>query len=152
MPSSCSTRAIAIPSASVSPATNRFATAFPGGVWVRDHVFGGNGIDTVYGGAQNDIVLGGNGPDWVSGGPDLDLVNGGRGDDDAFGGRGSDIVTGIIGSDVVHGGAGNDVCLDIEDGVSGNDTVFGGPGFDHFQADPGDFHHHAEDLGPCIPE
>jgi hypothetical protein len=53
---------------------------------------------------------------------------------------------------VVHGGAGNDRCLDALDGVRGNDTVYGGPGIDHYQADPGDFHHSAEVRGPCIPE
>jgi hypothetical protein len=53
---------------------------------------------------------------------------------------------------VVSGGPGDDTCLDLEDGVDGNDRVNGGPGFDHYQADPGDFHRFAEVLGPCIPE
>jgi hypothetical protein len=61
-------------------------------------------------------------------------------------------VTGVIGNDVVGGGPGDDTCLDVEDGVDGNDRVNGGPGFDHYQADPGDFHRFAEVLGPCIPE
>ena len=117
----------------------------------RDRLYGAFGADTIYGGAQNDFVDGGRGNDVVKGGPDLDLVNGGPGDDQAFGGGGSDIVTGIIGNDVVHGGAGSDRCLDVFDGVRGNDTVFGGPGVDHYQADPGDFHHSAEVRGPCIP-
>jgi hypothetical protein len=80
---------------------------------------GGNGNNTLTGGAGNDILNGGNGND---------TLNGGAGDDTLNGGNGNDIVVGGQGTDTAFLGNGDD--LFRWNPGDGNDTVVGGRGFD----------------------
>jgi Ca2+-binding RTX toxin-like protein len=78
------------------------------------HLFGGNGDDTLIGGAGDDMLFGGNGDD---------RVIGGKGTDTAFLGNGNDtfVWNPGDGNDVVEGGAGFDT-LDFR-GKDGGETI-----------------------------
>ena len=82
-------------------------------------VDGGNGDDTITGGAGNDIIAGGNGDDTIHGGAGSDVIFGGSGNDTVDGGRGTD--TEIL-------GRGDDVAA--WDPGEGNDAISGGRGHD----------------------
>lgn len=97
--------------------------------------FGGNGNDTLTGGAGDDHLFGGNGNDVLNGGDGDDLLDGGNGNDVLNGGAGNDALLGGNGNDILNGGAGNDYLdggngNDVLDGGDGNDTLIGGNGDD----------------------
>jgi Ca2+-binding RTX toxin-like protein len=77
-----------------------------------DHLYGGNGDDTI-----NAL----DGDDYVEGGLGDDLIDGGKGFDTLRGGRGADVLTGGAGNDVLAGGSGADTYL--FNGATGLDVV-----------------------------
>lgn len=86
-----------------------------GNSWVQ----GGNGDDTLYGGAGSDYLMGEAGNDWVYGG---------SGNDNLTGDDGSDRISGGYGNDTIYGGNGDDSLF----GQSGDDKLDGGAGADYF--------------------
>lgn len=77
------------------------------------------GIQTLTGGAGNDVLNGGNG---------TDTLFGGAGDDTLFGGNGNDILDGGAGNDALFGGNGKDSLTwdqadNTIDGGNGQDTL-----------------------------
>jgi Ca2+-binding RTX toxin-like protein len=82
-------------------------------------LFGGNGNDTLNGGAGADQLFGGIGND---------TLNGGDGNDTLVGGAGNDTVVGGKGTDTAFLGAGNDTFIWFPG--DGSDVVEGGAGFD----------------------
>jgi hypothetical protein len=86
---------------------------------------GGNGNDTLNGGAGDDTLFGGNGND---------TLNGGAGDDTLFGGNGNDTLNGGAGNDTLDGGRGDDTVV----GGKGADKAFLGAGNDTFVWNDGD--------------
>jgi Ca2+-binding RTX toxin-like protein len=77
-----------------------------------DHLYGGNGDDTI-----NAL----DGDDYVEGGLGDDLVDGGKGFDTLRGGQGADVLTGGEGNDILAGGSGADTYL--FSGATGLDIV-----------------------------
>lgn len=81
-------------------------------------IHGGNGDDTITGGAYNETFYGDFG---------IDIIDGGRGPDTLFGGANDDTLTGGSGNDYISGGTGNDTITQLEGdiifGNSGNDTI-----------------------------
>jgi Ca2+-binding RTX toxin-like protein len=67
-----------------------------------DHLYGGNGDDTI-------SAL--DGDDYVEGGLGDDLIDGGKGFDTLRGGQGADVLTGGDGNDILAGGSGADTYL-----------------------------------------
>lgn len=90
-----------------------------------DSLVGGGAFDDLHGNMGDDTLMGGGGGDWVVGG---------QGADSLFGQAGDDAVLGNLGGDTVNGGAGNDVVR----GGQGNDMVVGGYGDDYLAGDRGD--------------
>ena len=97
----------------------------------NDTLLGGDGADLITGGVGNDSLLGGNGADTVNAGVGLDTLNGGDGadslnggddNDNIFAGNGADNIDGGLGDDTLNGDGGNDTI----NGNTGNDTIFGG--------------------------
>ena len=106
-----------------------------------------DGLDTVFGGAGNDLIStgddadeidGGTGNDTIDGGIDDDTILGGEGDDSILGQHGSDSIFGNEGADFINAGGstygGNEPDAtdpvpendrDFVDGGAGNDTIFG---------------------------
>lgn len=76
-----------------------------------------NAVDTIDGGAGDDMIYGYGGNDVLFGGNDNDIL---------FGGNGNDTLDGGSGTDALYGGSGNDTL----DGGSGVDTLYGGTGSD----------------------
>ncbi len=97
-----------------------------------DTVFGGAGQDVLDGAGGDDRLSGGDGQDALWGGAGDDRLHGGRGDDMLDGGTGDDIATGDQGNDRIALGAGNDILRDA--GLVGDqrddDSVDGGAGDD----------------------
>jgi Ca2+-binding RTX toxin-like protein len=75
----------------------------------------GDGDNTVFGGALNDVIVGGRGSD---------TFDGGGGNDRLIGGDGNDTLIGGLGDDILDGGAGNDTFI----GGEGSDRLDGGSG------------------------
>ena len=75
----------------------------------HDSLDGGNGDDLLVGSVGNDTLLGGNGNDFLVGGSDNDVLDGGAGDDVLLGGSGNDSLKGGDGNDTLIGGGGTDV-------------------------------------------
>jgi Ca2+-binding RTX toxin-like protein len=100
----------------------------------NDVVDGRGGNDTLYGEAGADTLTGGDGNDLIDGGGDNDLLSGGEGDDLIYGQVGNDSAAGGAGNDLVVGGAGNDTL----DGGDGNDTILGQDGADSANGGEGD--------------
>ncbi|MFN3512202.1 MAG: calcium-binding protein [Phenylobacterium sp.] len=100
----------------------------------REMVAGGEGADTLLGGAEFDYLQGNAGNDSLSGGPGNDWVVGGRDDDHLSGDAGNDVVYGNLGADTVLGGDGDDWVRGGQD----NDSVSGGAGDDLIWGDRGD--------------
>jgi hypothetical protein len=122
-------------------------------------IYGGDGNDTLIGGAADDFIDAdgpeGRGNDWIDGGAGDDVIYAdgpeGYDPDDAFGrdtiygGEGDDVIygDGAEGSDddFIDGGPGNDVIYAdgaeglAEYGVYGSDTIYGGDGDDQIFAD-----------------
>ena len=63
-----------------------------GGIVLPATLIGGNGQDSLTGGAGNDVLVGGNGKDACSGGDGDDSLNGGNGKDVLDGGAGTNIL------------------------------------------------------------
>ena len=80
---------------------------------------GGNGNDTLTGGAGADLMFGQNGNDTLTGGDSYDLLCGGTGNDTLSGGAGDDSLGGGNGNDRLTGGPG----ADRFSGGSGTDTT-----------------------------
>ncbi|MFM6774352.1 MAG: beta strand repeat-containing protein, partial [Microcystis panniformis] len=76
-------------------------------------IFGGDGNDTISGGAGDDKLFGEEGND---------VLNGGSNNDALYGGNGNDSVNGDAGDDVIYSDA-------------GSDTINGGTGYDYYSAD-----------------
>ena len=87
---------------------------------------GGDGADTLIGGAGHDRLDGGIGDDLLVGGAGHDELLGGNGNDFLVGGLGNDVLEGGNGDDVLLGGSGNDTLK----GGLGNDVLIGGDGID----------------------
>ncbi|PLL11597.1 hypothetical protein C0V75_16405 [Tabrizicola sp. TH137] len=85
-------------------------------------------INTLYGGAGEDLIDGLAGNDILSGGADNDTVFAGLGDDTVDGDEGNDRLFGGAGNDTIRGGTGNDSIT----GGEGADTLSGGEGRDVF--------------------
>ena len=103
----------------------------------HDSLFGGDGNDTLSGKLGNDVVVGGDGNDILSGGAGLDVVRGDAGDDAMSGGSGNDYLVDWVnyandpldtqsGNDLVYGGSGDDTVI----AGGGDDRYDGGSGFD----------------------
>ncbi len=98
----------------------------------RDTVRGD--VETVLGGAANDIIIG-DGSD--------ETLFGGEGDDVLFGGRGRDTLLGFTGNDFLSGDNGNDLLR----GSAGADRLIGGPEDDRLAGGPdGDLLRGGEDV------
>ncbi len=121
-----------------------------------DNVIGGNGNDTITGGAIANALTGGIGNDSITGGAGNDTISGGDGNDTLTSGTGTDVIsdgsgndsidftsetTAVSyvtggGSDTVNGSANNDAITDGDDtgdsliGNAGNDTLIGQGGDD----------------------
>jgi Ca2+-binding RTX toxin-like protein len=132
------------------------------GVWVPDHVavtreVGGDGADTLVGGAGlsllfgrggddslrlpvagyawggvgEDELIGSTGRDWLYGGFGDDVIKGGAGDDHLFGGGGADRISGGRGNDVIFGDSERQgSAADLLSGNAGDDRLYGGWGND----------------------
>ena len=83
-------------------------------------VTGGEGSDTIVGGAGNDKLSGGGGADLITGGSGDDKIAGDNGNDDLHGGDGRDSITGGRGDDQLHDDAGRDAVY----GNVGTDTCY----------------------------
>lgn len=81
---------------------------------------GGDGNQTIYGGAGGDTISGGNGDDTIYGGSGNDTINGNANNDTIYGGSGADKIQGSNDNDLIIGGYGADI-------------VSGGGGTDSFQ-------------------
>ena len=79
-------------------------------------------IDTITGGAGDDVLTGTTGNDALIGGDGSDTIRGGAGSDTVYGGRDADVVYGNQGSDVLYGNQGGDKLF----GGQNSDTVYGG--------------------------
>ncbi|MCV2892112.1 Hint domain-containing protein [Lentibacter sp. XHP0401] len=106
-----------------------------------------DGLDTVYGGAGNDLISTGDDADLIFGGIGNDTIDAGIDDDTVYGGDGEDSILGHHGSDSIFGEGGDDFInaggstyggnevdatdpvpendRDFVDGGDGNDTIFG---------------------------
>jgi Ca2+-binding RTX toxin-like protein len=80
----------------------------PSGSNYNDHIDGGEGADSLYGGANPDFIIGGPGDDMIYGGDGNDGLVGGEGNDHIYGGDGNDQIWGQKGQDTIYGGEGND--------------------------------------------
>ncbi len=83
-----------------------------------------NGMDTIYGGAGNDVIFGEDDDDMIYGGSGDDTIDAGIDDDYVEGGTGNDVITGGQGADTLLGGDDEDVFM----GGNAGDTVDGGSG------------------------
>ncbi len=121
-----------------------------------DWIVGGDGGDTIYGGASggnriiggsggNTIYGGAGGGDWITAGSGGDTIYGGAaGGETIVGGSGDDtIYSGAAGGETITGGNGDDTIYGqgtqsntISDG-DGNDTIYAGPGGDTITAGNG---------------
>lgn len=64
-----------------------------------ENITTGDGDDTIYGNAGNNVLAADDGVDFISAGAGNDTVNGGGGDDELIGGEGVDVLTGGSGED-----------------------------------------------------
>ena len=84
----------------------------------HDTLTGGAGTYWLYGGSGNDALTGGAGVDWLEGGAGDDTLNGGAGDDKLYGGAGNDILDGGDSYDDAifdYSSATSDLTLDLSD-------------------------------------
>ena len=85
----------------------------------RDHVYGGDGHDTIHGLGGDDDLFGEDGRDTLFGGDGNDWLEGGRGKDELNGGGDNDFLWGQDGDDELNGGNNDDYL----DGGIGADTA-----------------------------
>lgn len=100
------------------------------------------GINTIDGGAGNDIIIGGEQADLIYGGKGNDYIYGGDGRNAIYGGANNDVIVGGYDNDRLFGDAGNDVIYglddyDVIDGGAGNDHLWGGKGPDSIETGKG---------------
>ncbi|MFA0939536.1 hypothetical protein ACDH53_19210 [Pseudomonas tremae] len=102
-------------------------------------------IDTIYGGAGDDLIYGGIGADILDGGANNDFIMGHGGDNIIDGGADNDTIyadsaylqgdngqySKIVGNDFLNGGDGDDIVV----GGTGDDRIFGGNGDDSLFGD-----------------
>jgi len=93
-------------------------------------LIGGDGDDSLTGGAYADSLRGDNGDDWLDGGDGNDTLAGGNGNDWLLGGGGNDTLSGGSGNDTLVGGFGDDSLvggsgadLFVFSNVGGNDIL-----------------------------
>jgi hypothetical protein len=99
-----------------------------------DHVDGGAGNDSIWGGDGADMLIGGEGNDRLNGERDADTLDGGNGMDAVNGQDGNDLLDGGSGLDSLSGGNGNDILI-----WRGADAqFFGGTGTDTLRVAAGD--------------
>jgi Ca2+-binding RTX toxin-like protein len=84
------------------------------------------GVNTLAGGAGNDLLVGDAGRDTLVGGAGDDYAFGRAGNDEIEGGDGDDALIGLDGADTLDGGSGSDVLT----GGAGRDRMLGGDGKD----------------------
>ena len=89
---------------------------------------GNNGINSLTGGAGNDVLDGLGGDDRLEGGDGNDILRGGSGNDVLNGGLGSDTLDGGVGLDLMTGGSGDDAY--IVDNAGDRVVEVGGEGVD----------------------
>jgi Ca2+-binding RTX toxin-like protein len=92
----------------------------------RDHVYGGDGHDTIHGLGGDDDLFGDDGRDKLFGGDGNDWLEGGKGKDEINGGGDNDFLWGQDGDDELNGGDNDDYL----DGGVGADSLDGGDGRD----------------------
>ena len=80
-----------------------------GGAAAPTTLKGGEGNDTLTGGSKDDMLEGGSGNDTLSGAGGHDMLMGGSGDDSLVGGTGADTLGGGTGNDTLTGNSGRDV-------------------------------------------
>ena len=100
------------------------------------------GINTLDGGAGNDIIIGGEQADLIYGGKGKDYIYGGDGRNAVYGGDGNDVIIGGYDNDRLFGDAGNDIIYGLDDedvinGGAGNDHLWGGEGSDMIETGKG---------------
>jgi Ca2+-binding RTX toxin-like protein len=108
----------------------------------------GNGNNTIWGGAFNDILTGGNGQDFFVGGAGADSLVGGNGNDYLVGGLGNDVLNGDWNEDVLQGDEGDDSL----NGGQGNDTLVGGLGADAMAGGDGNDYYYVDASGDSVTE
>ncbi len=117
---------------------------------------GGEGADTIIGGAGNDTLSSrqdtpsGIADDTIIGTDGHDQFDGGAGQDTIFGSTGDDTITGGVGNDCIRGGDGDDLIFgsdgnDSIDGSLGDDTIHGEDGDDNLRGGDGDDDLHGDD-------
>ncbi|MGZ8336234.1 MAG: calcium-binding protein, partial [Allosphingosinicella sp.] len=104
---------------------------------------GGNGADTLEGGALEDVLSGGNGDDLLIGNDGHDRLSGGNQNDQLHGGAGNDVLEGGNHEDLLFGGSGNDRLsggnhADRLHGGAGDDRLDGGNQEDWLDGGAGD--------------
>jgi len=87
-----------------------------------DHFYGGDGDDNIYGNGGNDFLYGQDGNDDLYGGPGADYLYGGDSYDDLYGGRGADHLYGQDGPDTLNGGDLNNPNDGYVDHLHGDDS------------------------------
>lgn len=105
-------------------------------------LFGGNGNDSLFGGAGDDQLEGESGNDHLYGGRGNDTLCGDEGNDYLYGQNGNDTLFGEAGNDHLYGQADDDLLIggdnnDFLYGSSGNDQLFGQSGNDQLFGDAG---------------
>ena len=98
---------------------------------------------TVYGGQGDDSITGGAGDAWLYGEDDNDTIVGGAGVNHLYGGDGNDTLTGHDLKDFEYGGKGRDILIgnggdDKLHGGEGDDSLLGGGGTDTLHGRHGD--------------
>jgi len=91
-------------------------------------IHGGEGNDTLKGGASDDLLFGDGGNDTIEGGDGADEIHGGDGNDVLRGENGADQLFGETGNDILEGGLG----ADLLDSGPGDDNLNGGGGDDFY--------------------
>jgi serralysin len=124
----------------------------------NDVLNGGAGVDDLYGDADDDTIHAGGGDDDVEGGDGSDIIHGGDGDDRLEGGGfnadddGDDVIYGDAGNDEIFGNEGNDDLYggsgdDLIYGGAGDDRIDGGTGADTYDCDAGNDTYFIDDIG-----
>ncbi|WP_420860155.1 Hint domain-containing protein [Marivivens marinus] len=105
-----------------------------------DTLYGGAGNDIITGNDDDDVLYGGTGNDSLDGGVDEDVLYGGDGDDTLTGGQGNDMLYGGFGNDLFIGGDADDVVVGGEDPDDGDWDVLDltGSNVDYIEYVPGD--------------